>query len=81
MTEETERRKYVAAHFDELAATLRRRLDGFYPRATIYQHHISLVSVSVCHKSVFYQNGWTDRTSFWLKSCIVVPVYFIPPSI
>jgi len=23
------------------------------------------VSVSVCHKSVFYRNGWTDRADFW----------------
>jgi len=23
------------------------------------------VSVPVCHKSVFYQNGWTDRAGFW----------------
>ena len=23
------------------------------------------VSVSVCHKSVFYCSGWTDRAGFW----------------
>ena len=23
------------------------------------------MSVRVCHKSVFYRNGWTDRVSFW----------------
>jgi len=23
------------------------------------------LSVSVCHKSVFYRNGWTDRADFW----------------
>jgi len=23
------------------------------------------VCLSVCHKSVFYRNGWTDRAGFW----------------
>ena len=23
------------------------------------------VTLSVCHKSVFYRNGWTDRAGFW----------------
>ena len=23
------------------------------------------LSVSVCHKSVFYRNGWTNRAGFW----------------
>ena len=26
------------------------------------------VSVSVCHKSVFYQKGWTDQSGFWHRA-------------
>ena len=31
------------------------------------------VRLSVCHKSVFYQNGWTDWASFWHR-CIFRPI-------
>jgi len=31
------------------------------------------VSVSVCHKSVFYWSGWTDRAGFW-NGCFFRPV-------
>ena len=38
---------------------VRERLDSFYQRDAMLA-----MSVSVCHKSVFYRNGWTDRAGF-----------------
>ena len=40
----------------------------FYPRDATLVRELAMVpcpSVSLCHKSVFYQNCQTDRASFW----------------
>ena len=34
-------------------------------QATGTSYDIECVSVSVCHKAVFYRHGWTDRAGFW----------------
>ena len=49
------------------------RIFGFY-RAMLCTGGTSHrpVSVRVCHKSVFYRNGWTNRAGFWHVS-------FLPP--
>jgi len=37
-----------------------------YARAnTGYGSVFVFLSASVCHKSVFYRKGWTDRAGFW----------------
>jgi len=41
-----------------------------YARGTCICH--GSVFMSICHKSVFYQNGWTNRPSSWNGS-------FLPP--
>jgi len=41
------------------------QLSPIDPRETKSCCRQSLTICAICHKSVFYRNGWTDRADFW----------------
>ena len=48
--------------------------------AHFYSHSAMLVwilamALSVCHKSVFYRNGWMYRAGFWRVDCGLLSTY------
>jgi len=57
---------YLSSAITNLTAPWTLRQRGYYSYDPVS------VCLSVCHRSVFYRNGWTNRAGFWHGS-------FLPP--
>ena len=46
-------------------------LRSFLLRDAMHARYLTWACVCICHKSVFYRNGWTNRTGFWRVSFLL----------